>query len=161
MSLVQLLYREKRVCVNVPHFAVIKHQNSSFKSAKETRMKPLVPRSIVREALLDDVILPDCRVYFFTTLEDSSTLKGLREGRWRGWKQLDVQHRRFKAPSPKAQHTQCICLTSLLLLGFSLRIAPAPCTAEHPPCTCIRLFLTFRRKQQKFSFSFTAFSLSA
>lgn len=149
------------VCVDVPCSAVIKHWNSLSESAEETRMTSLVPRLIVRGALLDDVILPDCRVYFFTTLEDSSTLKGLREGGWRGWNHLHVQHCRFKAPSPRARHTQCICLTPLLLLGFTLRIAPAPHTTEQPPCTRIRLLLTFRGKQQKFPFSFTALSLSA
>lgn len=151
------------VCVDVPHSAVIKQWNSPFKSAEETRMKSLVPTSIVRGAWLDDVSLPDCRVYFFffTTLEDPSTLKGLREGGWRGWNHLDVQRCRFKAPSPRARRTQCICLTSSLLLGFTLRIAPAPRTAERPPCARIRLLLTFRGKQQKFPFSFTALSLSA
>lgn len=94
------------ICVDVPHSAVIKHWNNPFKSAEETTSQSLVPGSIVRGALLDDVILPDCRVYFFTTLEDLSTLKGLREGGWRGWNHLDVQHCRFKAPSPRAQHTQ-------------------------------------------------------
>lgn len=72
------------VSVDVPHSAVIKHQNNPFKSAEETGSQSLVPGSTVRGALLDDVILPDCRVYFFPTLEDSSTLKGLREGGWRG-----------------------------------------------------------------------------
>lgn len=112
----------------------IKHWDSPFKSAEETRMKSLMPRSIVRGALLDDEIYQIAGfIFIFTTLEDSPTLKGLREGGWRGWNHLDVQHCRFESPSPRAQHTQCICLTSLLLPGFTLRIAQAPRAIENAP----------------------------
>lgn len=149
----------KNVCVDVPCSAVIKPWNSLFKRVEETKTKSLVPRSIVRGALLDNVILPDCKVCFFKTLEDLPTLKGLKGG-WRGRNYLDMQHCRFKALSPRAQHMQCICVTSLLLLGFTLRIAQALRTTKHPPCARIRLLFMFRGKQQKFPFSFTALSLS-
>lgn len=97
---------EKYVCVDVPRSAVIKHWHSLLKRAEETRKESLMPTSIVRGALLDNLILAGCRVCcFFLNIRGLVSPEGT-EGEWSGWNYLDMQHRRVKAPSPRAWHMQ-------------------------------------------------------
>jgi len=57
----------------------------------------------------------------------------------------------LKLQVPELGTCSCICLTSLLLLGFTLRIAAA-LHCRTCPHTRIRLLLAFRGNQQKFPF---------
>lgn len=77
MGVVRLPPRKKHTFVRCSSLCCHQTLKQSFRSAKGTRIKSQEPRSTVRGAFLDSVILPDCRVYFFTTLE---SLKGLRVG---------------------------------------------------------------------------------
>lgn len=138
----------------------IKHWDSPFKSAEETRMKSLMPRSIVRGALLDDEILPDCRVYFyFYDIRGFTNPEGTKGGRMERMKPPGCAA--LQVWSSKSQGSAYT--VHLFNIIAASRLHPEDCSSttchREPPCTHIRLLLTFRGREQKFPFSFTALPL--